>query len=84
MIHKRSQPKGSDVTVNGLPRKKKLAPNTCFLLHCLVMLKWFVEKDVLASATDDGKLIEEEQIEVRLEKISDGVLDENVDIHLRN
>ena len=48
------------------------------------MLKWFVEKDVAASATDDGKLIEEEQIEVRPEKISDGVLDENVDIHLHN
>ena len=46
------------------------------------MLKLFVEKDVAVSATNDGKLIEEEQLEVRLEKISDGVLDENVDIHL--
>ena len=48
------------------------------------MLKWLVEKDVVASAIDDRKLINENQVEVKLEKISDsdGALDENVDIHL--
>ena len=48
------------------------------------MLKWFVGKDVAASAIDDRKLIDENQVEVKLEKISDpdGALDENVNIHL--
>ena len=46
------------------------------------MLEWFVGKEVATSAINDKKLIEEDQIEVRPEKISDGVLDENVDIHL--
>ena len=45
------------------------------------MLEWFARKEVATSAINDGKLIEEDQIEVRPEKISDGVLDENVDIH---
>ena len=46
------------------------------------MLEWFVGKEVTTSAINDRKLIEEDQIELRPEKISDGVLDENVDIHL--
>ena len=46
------------------------------------MLEWFVGKEVATSAINDKKLIEEDQIEVRPEKISDGVFDENVDIHL--
>ena len=46
------------------------------------MLEWFVGKEVTTSATNDKKLIEEDQTEVRPEKISDGVLDKNVDIHL--
>ena len=50
------------------------------------MLKWFAGKNVTVSAIDDmyRKLIDENQVEVTLEKISDpdGALDENVDIHL--
>ena len=48
------------------------------------MLKWFIRKYVAAIAIDDRKLIDENQVEVKLEKISDsdGALDENVDIHL--
>jgi len=33
-------------------------------------------------AVKDRKLIEEDQVEVKPENISDGILDENVDIHL--
>ena len=29
-----------------------------------------------------GKLVEEEDVEVRPEKLPDGILDENIDIHL--
>ena len=46
------------------------------------MLEWFVDKVIVASAVEDRRLIEEDQVEVRPEKISDGVLDENVDVHL--
>ena len=46
------------------------------------MLEWFVDKVIVASAVEDRKLIEEDQVEVRPEKISDGVLDINADIHL--
>ena len=44
------------------------------------MLEWFIGKEVTASAINDRKLIEEDQIEVRYH--ADGVLDENIDIHL--
>ena len=46
------------------------------------MVEWFVDKVIVASAVEDRRLIGEDQVEVRPEKISDGVLDENVDIHL--
>ena len=48
------------------------------------MLKWFIRTYVAAIAIDDRKMIDERQVEVKLEKISDpdGALDENVDIHL--
>ena len=45
------------------------------------MLSWFVEKPVIQAALK-GELIEEENVECRPEKVSNGVLDENVDIHL--
>ena len=47
-----------------------------------IILLWFVDKVIVASAVEDRKLIEEDQVEVRPEKISDGVLDINADIHL--
>ena len=47
------------------------------------MLKWFVGKDVAASTIDDRKPIDENQVEVKVEKISDhdGALVENMYIH---
>ena len=45
------------------------------------MLSWFVEKAVIQAAITGG-LIEEESVECRPEKVSNAVLDENVDIHL--
>lgn len=44
------------------------------------MLNWFVEESAVATALN-GRLINEEEIEVRPEKLPDAVLDENVDIH---
>ena len=47
------------------------------------MLSWFVEKEVIQAAIKGTSgLIEEESIECRPEKVSNAVLDENVDIHL--
>ena len=45
------------------------------------MLLWFVSKSEINSALA-GSLIEEEEVECRPEKISNAVLDENVDINL--
>ena len=44
------------------------------------MLSWFVEKLLIQVALKSG-FIEEENVECR-PKVSNGVLDENVDIHL--
>ena len=46
-----------------------------------VVLGWFVEKSVIQAALKGG-LIEEESVECRPEKVSNAVLNENVDIHL--
>ena len=57
------------------------------LIHfvCTVaMLGWFVDEDV-AEATHKSlgkKLIEEEDVETRPERVPNAVIDENVDIHL--
>ena len=46
-----------------------------------VMLSWFVDKKVVEAALN-GSLVEEEHIECRPEKVSDAVVDENVDVNL--
>ena len=47
------------------------------------MLKWFVDKEIASAVLQDPrKLIEEENVEVQPECVSNAVLDENVDIHL--
>lgn len=53
------------------------------LSFSLVMLQWFVNVSVATSVIKNRKqLIEEEQVEVRPEKLPDTVPDENVDVHL--
>ena len=46
------------------------------------MLKWFVGKDVAASASDDRKLIDRRPSRSRNREDIRWILDENVDIHL--
>lgn len=47
------------------------------------MLKWFVDAEVATGAIEHPrKLIEEENVEVRPERLPDAVLDENVDVNL--
>ena len=47
------------------------------------MLHWIVDKKVADSVLKDSNvLILEDQIETRPEKVPDGIIDENVDIHL--
>lgn len=45
------------------------------------MLSWFVDKEVINSANGDV-LIEETEVECRPERVTNAVLDENVDIYL--
>ncbi len=47
-----------------------------------VILNWFVDPPVARAAINDDKLIEEEEVECRPEKIPCSVLDENVDVCL--
>ena len=44
------------------------------------MLQWFVEKKIALAALDGKQIIE--QNEISPEKITDAVLDKNIDIHL--
>ena len=47
------------------------------------MLEWFVDSGISSAVLQDPKkLIEEEDVEVQPELVSNAVLDENVDIHL--
>ena len=53
------------------------------LYYILVTLRWFVEDDVaLAAVKNPEHLIDEEEVEIRPEKLPDAILDENVDVHL--
>ena len=58
--------------------------SVCFVFFfVVVMLKWFVDAEVAAGAIGHPrKLIEEEHVEVRPERLPDAVLDENVDVNL--
>ena len=47
-----------------------------------VILDWFVDPLIARAAINDDKLIEEEEVECRPEKIPCSVLDENVDVCL--
>lgn len=46
------------------------------------MLSWFVDKEVLERAIKQRVLIEEEEVECKPERVSDAILDENVDVCL--
>ena len=46
------------------------------------ILSWFVDKSVVEKALRDHSLIEEDEVECRPERVSDAILDENVDICL--
>ena len=48
-----------------------------FSVNYIVMLLWFVESEVANSALA-GKLIEEDDVEMRPERVSASCLDENV------
>ena len=46
-----------------------------------MILSWFVDKEVINSANKDI-LIEEAEVECRPERVTNAVLDENVDVYL--
>ena len=48
---------------------------------CAVILSWFIDECIIKQALD-GKLIDEEDVECRPERLPSAVLDENVDICL--
>ncbi|XP_062509833.1 uncharacterized protein LOC134185957, partial [Corticium candelabrum] len=87
---KRGRPKGHELTVIGLPSKKKKSLKTLqpfTKLHTSVkekvMLEWFVDADLAASVLKNSQqLLIERDVEARPEMVTDAVLDENVDIHL--
>ena len=49
----------------------------------IVMLQWFVDEKVAIGAVKDScRLIEEEEVEVRPEKLPDATIDDNIDVYL--
>ena len=46
------------------------------------MLSWFVDEEYADLALKQAVLIEEEHVECQPERVTDAVVDENVDVHL--
>jgi hypothetical protein len=46
------------------------------------MLQWFVEKKIALAVLDGKQMIEQNEVQISPEKITDAVLDKNIDIHL--
>ena len=46
------------------------------------MLQWFVEKKTALAVLDGKQMIEQNEVQISPEKITDAVLDKNIDIHL--
>ncbi len=49
--------------------------------YVLVILSWLLDQECIRPVLN-GKLVEEDMVECRPEKISNAIIDENVDIHL--
>ena len=47
-----------------------------------VMLQWFVEKEIALAALDEKQMIEQDEVQISPEKITDAILDKNIGIHL--
>ena len=45
-------------------------------------MSWFVDEKILDSAIKHNQLIQEEEVECQPEKVSDAVVDDNVDVHV--
>ena len=45
-------------------------------------LQWFVEKKIALAVLDGKQMIEQNEIQISPEKITDAILDKNIDIHL--
>jgi hypothetical protein len=87
-MKKRGRPKGITQTVIGLPKKQE-RKNKCVPFDQkpsretdLIMLEWFVGKDIATSALNDGLLIKKEYVETRPEMVSSSCLDKLVNITL--
>ena len=46
------------------------------------MLQWFVEKKIALAVLDGKQMIEQNEVHISPEKITDAVLDKDIDIHL--
>ncbi|XP_019852073.1 PREDICTED: uncharacterized protein LOC109581987 [Amphimedon queenslandica] len=93
VFKKRGKPKERDVTVVGLPAKKKvkidkdkkrLKPFSCqhITVKERVILNWLVDNDAAERDLRDHKSLIEEEVETRPEKLANRLIDENVDINL--
>jgi hypothetical protein len=87
-MKKPGRPKWITQTVIGLP-KNRIRKNKCVPFDQkpsretdLIMLEWFVGKDIATSALNDGLLIKEEHVETRPETVSSSCLDKLVTIKL--
>ena len=46
------------------------------------MLQWFVEKKIALAVLDGKQMIEQNEVQISPKKITNAVLDKNIDIHL--
>ena len=87
-IPKRGRPKGSELTVIGLPRKKLRLQNSKMVpferktdsQKQSFMLAWFVEKRVIDKCISENHIIEEEEVEVNPNNVSLACKDVDLDL----
>ncbi|KAI0241980.1 hypothetical protein LSAT2_015341 [Lamellibrachia satsuma] len=86
-IRKRGRPKGAEMTVIGLPKKRKMLTRPVPFLkrsseekECIIM-RWFVKAEVAEKAMNGGELISCRAVEKRPEKVPMKCTDENVDLN---
>jgi hypothetical protein len=83
-VRKRGRPKGAELTVAGIPRKKKKFDSRPVAFSRLPtiekfkrMLSWFVADDIVEKAIN-GDLIAEENVETRPNRVSVACIDQSV------
>lgn len=86
ILKRKGRPKGHDVTVVGLSKKRKTGRRTFVSLPNKekekIMLKWLIEDNILKDVLTKIRLIEESDLSAKPEDLPNQCIDNNVDLNL--